>query len=110
VADDAFAVGLFRDVGQIIFARVLGQFYDSVIERALLRGEPLCKTEREMIGSTHAEAGAYLLGLWGMPDTVVNAVAHHHSRSISGGDEFSALSILRIADAIGHQNICKTKS
>ena len=29
-------------------------------------------------GPHYAEAGAYLLGLWGLPMPIVEAVAHHH--------------------------------
>ena len=34
--------------------------------------------EREIFGVTHAEVGAYLLGLWGIPFPIVEAVAFHH--------------------------------
>ena len=38
-------------------------------------------------GPHYAEAGAYLLGLWGLPMPIVEAVAHHHrpARMRSGG-------------------------
>ena len=32
-----------------------------------------------MLGVTHAEIGAYLLGIWGLPYSIVEAVAHHHT-------------------------------
>ena len=32
---------------------------------------------------THAEIGAYLLGLWGLPHPIVDAVAHHHAPDAS---------------------------
>jgi hypothetical protein len=31
--------------------------------------------------TSHAELGAYLLGLWGIPDNIVEAVAFHHRPS-----------------------------
>lgn len=34
--------------------------------------------ERNPDGVPHAEAGAYLLGLWGLPMPIVEAVANHH--------------------------------
>ena len=110
LADDAFAAGLFHDIGQVVLASRLGHFYDSVIQRSMSRGEPVWETERDMIGSTHAEVGAYLLGLWGMPDAVVNAVAQHHSTAYDGTEEFSALTALRLADNYRQQNLCKTGS
>jgi HD-like signal output (HDOD) protein len=110
LADDSFAVGLLHDVGQIILATALGHFYDSVIERSTSTGEPLWKTEQDMIGSTHAEVGAYLLGLWGMPAPVVEAIANHHSSPSKGAEDFTALTALQIADAMGDEDTCKTRS
>jgi HD-like signal output (HDOD) protein len=31
-----------------------------------------------LLGTSHAEIGAYLLGLWGLPSIAVEAIAHHH--------------------------------
>ena len=78
LADEAFAAGLFHDVGQLVLASVLRDFYDDIVRRATFSGKPLWKIERELIGSTHAEVGAFLLGLWGLPDPVLNAVMWHH--------------------------------
>lgn len=38
----------------------------------------LCEAEYKVLGVSHAEVGAYLLGLWGLPWPSVEAVAHHH--------------------------------
>ena len=50
--------------------------------RALERKKELkgdsAAAEREIFGVTHAEVGAYLLGLWGIPFPIVEAVAFHH--------------------------------
>jgi HD-like signal output (HDOD) protein len=77
--EDAYAAGLFHDIGQILLARVLGKFYDSVVESSIVRRQPLVVVEREMIGSTHAQVGAYVLGLWGFPGSILDAVSLHHS-------------------------------
>jgi hypothetical protein len=34
--------------------------------------------EQQVLGVTHAELGAYLLGLWGLPYAIVEATAYHH--------------------------------
>ena len=41
-------------------------------------GGDSASAEREIFGVTHAEVGAYLLGLWGIPFPIVEAVAFHH--------------------------------
>jgi putative nucleotidyltransferase with HDIG domain len=109
LADEAFAAGMFHDIGQVVLASVLGEFYDSVIARALSEGAPLWQVEHEMIGSTHAEVGAYLLGLWGMPDSVVDAVARHHSPNDNTVEEFNVLAALRAADTESQERLCGTR-
>jgi HD-like signal output (HDOD) protein/CheY-like chemotaxis protein len=79
LADEAFAAGLFQDIGQIILATILRRSYDDIVLEARLRGEPLWQVESELIGVTHAQVGAYLLSLWGLPQTVLDAVMFHHS-------------------------------
>ena len=40
---------------------------------------PAHVVETERLGLNHAEElGAYLLGIWGIPFSIVEAVAHHH--------------------------------
>lgn len=68
---------LLHEVGRLVLAN--GE--RSVVERIrLLEAQhgDLCAAEREVLGFTHAEVGAYLLNLWGLPLDIVDAVAHHH--------------------------------
>jgi HD-like signal output (HDOD) protein len=53
-----------------------------------------------VFGATHAEVGAYLLGLWGLPDPVVEAVAWHHTPARCPGESFTPLTAVHVAEAI----------
>jgi HD-like signal output (HDOD) protein len=53
-----------------------------------------------VLGTTHAEVGAYLLGLWGLPDPIVEAVAWHHNPTGCPSTSFTALTAVHAADAI----------
>ncbi|MBS1792409.1 MAG: HDOD domain-containing protein [Acidobacteria bacterium] len=100
VAVDAFTAGLLHDIGEVVLAVNLPeQFLDAqklVEERKIDRSE----AEREVFETTHAEVGAYLLGLWGLPTQVVEAVAYHHTPSESKTEQFTALTAVHIANAI----------
>lgn len=39
----------------------------------------MVEAEVNVIGTTHAGIGAYLLGLWGLPDVILEATAFHHT-------------------------------
>ncbi len=58
---------------------VLVQECPDALARALQLSQsenlPLFECERRATGATHAEIGAYLLGLWGLPYSIVEAVA-----------------------------------
>ncbi len=69
---------LLQDVGRLVLASKMPDKFCSVVERARERGCEPFQAEEEMLGTSHAEIGAYLLGLWGLPNLAVEAIAHHH--------------------------------
>jgi HD-like signal output (HDOD) protein len=58
-----------------------------------------------ILGSTHAEVGAYLLGLWGLSDPIVEAVAFHHRPAESAAPEFRPLTAVHVADALEYEAV-----
>ncbi len=75
-AGDAFTSGLLHNVGQFVLAsRVPHRFAEALDGTSRTRS--LLETERELMGFTHSEVGAYLLALWGMRPAVIDAVLHH---------------------------------
>jgi HD-like signal output (HDOD) protein len=60
----------------------------------------LSEAEKQIFEATHAEIGAYLLGLWGLPNSVVEAVAFHHIPGQYQTETFTALTAVHIANAI----------
>jgi HD-like signal output (HDOD) protein len=102
--DQCFLAGLLHDVGRLVMAAGLSEQYAGVVARASESKRPLWQVEREEFGATHAEVGAYLLGLWGLPNPVVEAVALHHRPCDSAVRGFSAVIAVHVADALAHQN------
>jgi HD-like signal output (HDOD) protein len=79
-ADAAYMAGLVCDIGELALAATLP---DQLLQAWSLAGTGETKTrpaaEREVFGVSHAEVGACLLGLWGLPFRVIEAAALHHS-------------------------------
>lgn len=72
----AFVAGLLHGVGQLVLASRAPVKYAEALALAGSRGVPAPEAEREVLGATSSEVGAYLLALWGQPLQVVRAIAH----------------------------------
>jgi HD-like signal output (HDOD) protein/ActR/RegA family two-component response regulator len=69
---------LLQDVGTLVLASKLPHAFLSACSIVDKRGCQMFEAEEEVLGTSHAEVGAYLLGLWGIPQSIAEAVAHHH--------------------------------
>ncbi|HEX5482981.1 MAG TPA: response regulator [Terriglobia bacterium] len=99
--EDATALAaLLHDVGKLILASEMPARFAEVLEIARERVQPVHEVEREILGVTHAELGAYLLGLWGLPWSVVEAVAHHHVPGRVPQQGLDALATVHIANLL----------
>jgi HD-like signal output (HDOD) protein len=74
----AVVAALLHDVGQLILASKMPDEFCAASSMATEQGCRLFEAEETLMGTSHAEIGAYLLGLWGLPNLAVEAIAHHH--------------------------------
>jgi HD-like signal output (HDOD) protein len=104
LAEEAFTVGLLHDVGRIVMATNLSHEYAAVVTAAREKSRPLHEEETAQFGVNHAKVGAYLLGLWGLPASYIEAVAAHHAPGQTAfAQEFSILSAVHAANVFAHE-------
>jgi HD-like signal output (HDOD) protein/ActR/RegA family two-component response regulator len=99
IADDTMLAGLLHDIGYWILAQECPADLHQATELAAAQGIPLHLAETQVIGASHAEIGAYLLGIWGLPYPVIEAVAHHHLPQRVAQSEFDVLAAVAVAHA-----------
>ncbi len=105
--DQAFTAGLLHDIGKLILACRQTDRYEQILG-SVQAGADLHEAERAAFGVSHAEIGAYLLRIWGIPDRIVEAVdAHHHPGEIAF-DGLCALTAVHVADILVHRLIAGT--
>jgi putative nucleotidyltransferase with HDIG domain len=78
VAADAFIAGLVHDIGTIVIASAFPDDHAAIMRRVAETAQTPTEVERSVLGTSHGEIGAYLLGRWGLPLPVLDAIAHHH--------------------------------
>lgn len=77
---DAYVAGLLHDAGKLVMDLVMN--HDAKWVDFLNTEEDIrswVDIERELVGQDHAEVGGVLVRSWNLPDTVVEAVAMHHT-------------------------------
>ena len=101
IVDESFTAGLLHDIGKVV---LLSEMLDKY--RQILGSDPssIPELETKHLGCTHAQVGAYLMSIWGLPAPLVYAVAFHHLPSETTETRFSALTAVHFADAIAGQS------
>ena len=98
VMDNAMIAGVLHDLGRLILAESFPDEYRQVMDR-VRKGECMVhEAEAEAFGISHAEIGGYLLGLWALPDNIVEGVMFHHKPSDLVSDRFELCGMVHIAN------------
>jgi putative nucleotidyltransferase with HDIG domain len=99
-ADDALLAGLLHDIGYWILSDQCQAELSESVALAVAENIPLHQAETRIIGASHAQVGAYLLGLWGLPYSVIEAVAYHHTPENVPQSDFDPVAAVAIAHAM----------
>jgi HD-like signal output (HDOD) protein/CheY-like chemotaxis protein len=102
-ADAAFAAGLLHDAGKLVLKDRLPGPWDEAVEEARRERRPAYEVERERLGADHAQVGAYLLGMWGLPHTIIEPVAFHHSEERVGRGTLDTVTAVTAADLLARE-------
>jgi HD-like signal output (HDOD) protein len=99
-ADDALLAGLLHSIGYWVLLQECPAQMQRAIDVAKTNGISLHAAEEAVIGASHAAIGAYLLGVWGLPYSVIEAVAFQHCPQRVGQTRFDVLAALVTAQAL----------
>ena len=106
--DDVLTGGLLHDCGKLVFAANMPSAYAKIIKDVKENATPLSDAEKAVFGASHAEVGAYLLGIWGLPDAIVEAVAFHHNPSEFQHQGCTSLTAVHVANCYCHDKSAST--
>lgn len=103
--EDAFVAGLLHDIGKLVLATEMPDYAERVAREMGRSGCSAHDAEAKTLGVTHAEVGGYLLGLWGLPYPLIEAVANHHSPTRVDTMDVGMLAATYVANGLVHDHI-----
>jgi HD-like signal output (HDOD) protein len=96
---NALMAGMFHDLGKLILVTNFQKPYQKILTEARQNNRSLWELENDMFGTSHAEIGAYLMGLWGLDYPVIEAIAFHHCPGKSLANSTGLLTAVHFGDA-----------
>jgi HD-like signal output (HDOD) protein len=103
VRDVTVMAALLHDVGKLVLASKMPDEFCAVLSLMQERGRGQTEAEELLLGTSHAEIGAYLLGLWGINSLAVEAIAHHHHPTRIPHSGFDSSAALYVANLLVHE-------
>ncbi|MGH2548070.1 MAG: HDOD domain-containing protein, partial [Thermomicrobiales bacterium] len=102
-ADSEMVAGLLSDIGVLILQETFPDKFALVAEKTIEEQmrDP-CALEEAMIGVDHAEAGAFLLERWRLPEDLTQAIRWHHAHVSAPPSAQKRAQLLYLADRLAH--------
>ena len=93
----------------------LPEQYKLINDFIVKNGVDHVNAEYAILKTTHAELGACLLGIWGIPSNIVEAVAFHHNpsmllenTSIKDSTDYAILTSVHVANTLVKKGDCSS--
>jgi len=105
----AFTAGLLHEIGKIILLLNFPQkFKEFLAIKFRDQNRSNHEIEEEVFGFSHAKIGAHLVGLWGLPDPIVEAILFHETPAECASNAPSPLTFVHVANAFEEEYITET--
>lgn len=96
---------LLHDIGKLVLASKMPAQFRKALTLAGKNNCAVFEAEQQVMGVSHAEIGAYLLGLWGIPGEIVDAVLNHHRPVRVAGARFETPEAVFVASLLAHEAV-----
>ncbi len=103
LGEAAFTSGLMHDMGKLILAANVPAMCAVVAQLREHKQLAPREAELQVLGTTHAELAACLLGTWALPQPILEAVAWHHQPSLSKDTTFTPLTAVHAANVLSYE-------
>lgn len=80
--EHAYICGLMHDIGRFVLFDKASEELNLVEESNWDSPEQLVITEHKLYGFNHSELGGRVCKKWGLPESIIKVVAHHHTYNL----------------------------
>jgi putative nucleotidyltransferase with HDIG domain len=102
-SEKAFTAALLHDIGKIVLARFLPQGLAEIMENVRVEQLAMYDAEKKVLGLSHPALGAWVMGRWGLPQPIVEAVEFHHHPT-RAQTSFDLAAIVYLANILAHRS------
>jgi HD-like signal output (HDOD) protein len=100
VLAEALQAGMLHDIGVLVLAARFPEKYGAARAGHAPGQESIAAREQALFGCDHGRVGAYLLGLWGLSDRIVEAIAYHERPKECTFRQMSPLTAVHASSAL----------
>ena len=102
VLDTTFLGGLIHDIGKLILLQT-PDYTEKIHKQMAANNCSFIEAEYELYETSHTEVGGYLLGLWGLPVSILEIAAFHPLPLKPEDVEASPMSAVHLANLLVNQ-------
>ncbi len=95
--NDTFLGGLLHNLGILVMVEGMPDVTKGLLEESKEKGKNLFELELNTLQATHSDVGAYLLGLWGLSNPIIECAAYYHRPSLCAAKKPEALMCVHAA-------------
>lgn len=102
-----FTSGLLHNIGKIVLHQYFPNELGQAFKIAEQEGLPSIVAEQKVLGTDHAEVGAWLAEKWSLPNSIVESIRYHHQPHLA--PEHSVLTaIVHLASSLARAILSKS--
>ena len=103
MANEAMTAGMLHDIGKLVVAAGNKKQFREIRELVKSDGLSQVAAEKQVLGTSHCGVGAYMLSIWGLPQSLIEAIAFHHEPNAFEASSFTSVTAVAAANVLCHQ-------
>ena len=104
VISNSFLAGTLHDIGKLVLVSYLPDKYEQAMTMAQTENIFLHAAEKNIFGTGQSAIGAYLIGLWGFSNPIIEAICFQSALERYPAATFSPALAVHIANVLYYQN------